>query len=238
MFAVELRRLAGRRLVQVLAGGLLLLVAGWVVLLWSTPAATAPPSAAAPLAGASGLLAIAGFLVGADFVGADWAAGTIAMLLTWEPRRGRVVAAKAAAVAGVWGLLSAVMLAAVALAGPARAVATRRAPDLGGVWSAVGPLGVRGVVLATAAALAGYALAGALRSTAAALAVALAYAVAGEVAVADRWPAARPWLLGPTAASWLHGGAAGELRGAAYLAVLVAVPLGVFALGFRRRDVG
>ena len=44
------------------------------------------------------MLAMAGALVGATFVGAEWAAGTIGTQLLFEPRRGRVFAAKTGAV--------------------------------------------------------------------------------------------------------------------------------------------
>ncbi|HVF20964.1 MAG TPA: hypothetical protein VNA14_12090, partial [Mycobacteriales bacterium] len=43
------------------------------------------------------LLSVYAFLVGATYAGADWAAGTVQSLLTWEPRRVRVIVAKVVA---------------------------------------------------------------------------------------------------------------------------------------------
>ncbi len=46
-------------------------------------------------------VAILGFVVGASSIGAEWSAGTMQALLFWEPRRARVVLAKAAALVTV-----------------------------------------------------------------------------------------------------------------------------------------
>ncbi|MGH9025991.1 MAG: hypothetical protein ACRDWD_07730, partial [Acidimicrobiia bacterium] len=45
--------------------------------------------------------AMISFVLGASFVGAEWRAGTMTTLLTWEPRRLRVFAAKALVAAGL-----------------------------------------------------------------------------------------------------------------------------------------
>ena len=46
------------------------------------------------LVGTSGFAIILGWLLGASLAGAEWHAGTMATLLTWEPRRVRVLVAK------------------------------------------------------------------------------------------------------------------------------------------------
>ena len=51
------------------------------------------------LQGLSFLLVILAIGLGASFVGADWSAGTMTTILTWEPRRVRVYAMKAVAAA-------------------------------------------------------------------------------------------------------------------------------------------
>ena len=50
------------------------------------------------LLGISVLIMILMWLVGASFIGAEWRHGTITTLLTWEPRRIRLMVAKVAAV--------------------------------------------------------------------------------------------------------------------------------------------
>jgi len=46
-------------------------------------------------------LVIVAWLIGASLIGAEWRAGTMTTMLTWEPRRVRVMAMKAVAVVGV-----------------------------------------------------------------------------------------------------------------------------------------
>ena len=56
-----------------------------------------------------------------------------------------------------------------------------------------------------AASLVGYALAGALRHTAAALGIAFGYVLGGEVAIRAMWQgAAEPWLLSNHVLAWLQ----------------------------------
>jgi ABC-2 type transport system permease protein len=53
------------------------------------------------LLGTNGLLIALFLLLGASFVGAEWHAGTMTTLLTWEPRRVRVILAKIAVAAAM-----------------------------------------------------------------------------------------------------------------------------------------
>ena len=53
------------------------------------------------LQGVSFLLIAGALATGASFVGAEWHAGTITTLLTWEPRRLRVLAAKVVAIVAI-----------------------------------------------------------------------------------------------------------------------------------------
>jgi ABC-2 type transport system permease protein len=204
------------------------------------------------------VLTLLGFVVGASFVGAEWAAGTMAHLLIWEPRRLRVLVAKTVALALVLVGLG-VVITAVALAGHFAVAATRG--DLtgttAGVWQSLGLRALRASALGAFAGLVGMSIAGALRHTAAALGVAFAYFLGGEVAIRAIWTKSETWLLSSNVGAWTENGLrierpdcprfGGECRvtvlhvslaeGAIFLGVLLAVLLAVFAVTFRRRDV-
>lgn len=203
------------------------------------------------------LLTLAGFLLGASSVGADWQTGTLSNLLLFEPRRLRVMGAKAAAV-GLVALVLAAATIAVSLTGlwlvaSVRGVTTGTSSTLVGglVWE-----GLRGAVLVAGAAVAGAALSGVLRHTAAALGLAFGYAIVGEGLLRAVQPEGATWLLSDHVLAWLKGGWArqsgvcddlGNCRsvvlhisqdnGALYLGVLLAVALAVLLVTFRRRDV-
>jgi ABC-type transport system involved in multi-copper enzyme maturation permease subunit len=95
----ELLRLRSRRVLVVLTGvGVLGIVVGMTI-----AAVKSDPGSGNPLElsglpdvlkGISFILIVLGLVVGASSVGADWHAGSIATLLTWEPRRTRVFGAR------------------------------------------------------------------------------------------------------------------------------------------------
>jgi hypothetical protein len=204
------------------------------------------------------VLALVGFVVGASFVGAEWAAGTMAHLLIWEPRRMRVLVAKAAALAVVLGAVG-LIVTAVALGGHYVVAATRGevAGTTAGVWQSLGIRALRASALGSFAALVGMSLAGALRHTAAALGVAFAYFLGGEVAIRAIWTKSETWLLSSNVAAWTQngvqiprfdcpqfGGQCTETilkvslgEGAVFLGALLALLLGAFAVTFARRDI-
>jgi len=100
----ELRRMWSPRLVRTVAalGVLGIVVASVIVAVRSRPEIGADPRFPLIflpdiLKGTSIPLIIASWLLGASFIGADWHAGTVATLLTWEPRRVRVILTKAVA---------------------------------------------------------------------------------------------------------------------------------------------
>jgi len=154
---------------------------------------------------------IALFLVlGASFIGAEWHAGTMTTLLTWEPRRVRVFAAKvlAAAAAGFVGLAVLQALLGAALA-PAAVVRGSTAGANAAWLRSVAGLVLRGGALAALASAVGCALASVGRNTAAALGVGFAYIAVIEPilrAVKPRW---QPWFLYDNAATFLLGHRAG-----------------------------
>lgn len=140
------------------------------------------------------LVALA-MLIGTTFVGADWASGSMSNQLLFEPRRLRVWAAKAAALA-----VGAFVVAAVAttvfwglFAGLA---ASRDIPISGTLWESIAWLGFRGSLLASAAALAGFALTMLLRNTVGTLGLMFAAAVGGSLLIiALPFEGTGRWLL-------------------------------------------
>ena len=96
------------------------------------------------LQGAGILVVIGGLLLGASFAGAEWHAGTMTTLLTWEPRRVRVLAAKAIVTAAAVFVLMVLLLA--VFAGALTLVASTR-----GITDHLGDHFVRSVVGTVAA---------------------------------------------------------------------------------------
>ncbi len=132
LLASEFRRFRSRRLVKVLVGlELLAIVAtGVIVFLTQEYALVGLPDV---LMGTSLVLVSVGWMLGASAIGADWHAGHLTTILTWEPRRGRVLFAKiAAALTGVF-VLSLVIQ---ALLGVALAAAAAGAGSTAGADSA------------------------------------------------------------------------------------------------------
>ena len=197
-------------------------------------------------------------IVGATYAGADWATGSMGNQLLFQPRRGRVWLAKAAAVT-LGGLAAALVLVAgfwVALYVTAE---VRGYSPAASVLRDVGWSGARGVLLAGVAGLGGFALSMLLRSTVATLALLFAYAAAGEALVpllpVDR---SSTWSLGNNVFAWLRDGVrvyddsvvcrptqpdcvqqltVSLVHGVVYLGVLLLVTLLASVLLFRRRDV-
>ena len=194
------------------------------------------------------LLIIAGFMLGASAVGADWQAGFIPTLLTWEGRRVRVFLAKLVAAAGtvllavaLWELLLTLVLAPFAAAGDA----TGRT---GAAWlRETTGLGLRNAAVAAGAAALGYAIALVGRGTAAALGGGLAYVLVLETVLGPNFKPLRPWLVLNNAIVFVkgqfEGGPGGDVPGrtvvaaAVILATYLAAALTLTAGLFRRRDV-
>jgi ABC-type transport system involved in multi-copper enzyme maturation permease subunit len=195
LLASEFRRFRSRRLVKVLVAleVLGIVVTGVIVFLTQEYALVGLPDV---LMGTSLVLVSVGWLLGASAIGADWHAGHVATILSWEPRRGRVLFAKiAASLTGVF-VLSLVIQ---ALLGIALAVAAAGAGSTTGAdaaWLAESA----GVALRVAALSAifagfGFGLASAGRNTAVALGVGFGYLVIVENLVRGLRPQWTPWLL-------------------------------------------
>jgi ABC-2 type transport system permease protein len=191
------------------------------------------------------LVVIGGLLLGASFVGAEWHAGTMTTLLTWEPRRLRVLAAKAI-VTAVCVFVLMVALLAVFSAVLALVAATR------GITSGLGDHFLRslaGTVLriaacAAAGSLVGLGIAMVARSTAAAIGIGFAYLGIVEGLIRGLRPGWQHYLLADNIAVVITGGDQGIMRtpvtltrAAVTVAVWAAVLVSAAALSFRARDV-
>lgn len=143
------------------------------------------------------LLASIAFVVGASYVGAEWSAGYMGTLLTWEPRRSWIFVAKvtaassmaAAATLALMATFTAAHLPAGVGRGTMEGVDAGFWRDLAGVW-------MGGALLSALSAAVGATLAFALRHTAAAMGVAFGY-VSVLDPLLNAWRGGRysPWLL-------------------------------------------
>jgi hypothetical protein len=149
------------------------------------------------LEGMSWFAILLGWLLGASLVGAEWHAGTMATLLTWEPRRVRVLLAKLAA-AGTLAFTLAILLqlllgAALLPAGLWRG--TTDGIDTSWMRSLSG-IGLRAAAVSVVGALIGCSIAAISRNTAAALGIAFGYFAIAENTIRGLRPRWTPWLLG------------------------------------------
>ncbi len=184
-------------------------------------------------------------LIGASMIGAEWHAGTVTTLLTWEPRRIRVLVAKALAVA-LFAFFASVLL--QALLGLALLPAGEFRGTMDGVGSAwlrdVTGVVLRGGVLAALAAVGGLAVASIARNTAFAIGVAFAWLAVIEPIIRGLRPRWEPWLLASNAARFIAGPVENvplPARSTLMAGLVVAIYSGallVAAIGaFRARDV-
>jgi ABC-type transport system involved in multi-copper enzyme maturation permease subunit len=195
--------------------------------------------------GTNGLL-IAMFLVlGASFLGAEWHAGTMTTLLTWEPRRPRVILTKIG-VAAAMAFLGTVVLQTL-LGGLLTPAAMFRGTTEGAnaAWLGdVAGLVLRAGAVAAIAATIGAALASIGRNTAAALGVTFGYIAIVENLMRGLRPGWSSWLVGENLAAFLvadpsdvltvgHSVAAAGLILGMYTVAMASVA----ALVFIRRDV-
>jgi hypothetical protein len=159
------------------------------------------------LLGTSFLLAAVGLILGASFIGAEWHWGTVATLLTWEPRRVRVLLIKAAAcVAAVFALLLAleVVFCLVLWLDAATRGITVGTGSASWVRSIVG-MAARSAAIGAFAAAVGIAVATIGRNTAAALGAVFVYFAIVERLISGLRPMWQRWLIGDNVALFLTG---------------------------------
>jgi ABC-2 type transport system permease protein len=169
------------------------------------------------------MLALAGALIGATFVGAEWAAGTIGTHLLFEPRRNRVFAAKGGAVAigvavpavvglgavflGTWSASASWGSTALTRTTYETAQSGEQTPVIDQLsWLDLTLFGGRALAFAAVAAVGGYVLAMVFRSSIGAVGTLAAYSLVGEGLVRALWSGAEPWLLSNRLTAWLMGG--------------------------------
>ncbi len=197
------------------------------------------------LLGTSVIIMILLWLVGASFIGAEWRHDTITTLLTWEPRRIRLMLAKVAA-ATLFAFVCALLIQALVgtvVALSAYAFGTTAGAD--GEW--LRELLEQTLRIAGVGALVGvvgFSLASLGRNTAAALGVGFAYVVVVENLIRALKPEWQPWFFSDNAALVITADSAAftqvghtvvqaALVIAGYMLVLLLAALAVF----RSRDV-
>ena len=197
------------------------------------------------LQGTTAPLVVVAWLIGASVIGSDWQSRTITTILTWEPRRVRVLLAKALAcvvVAAGFALAAQALLSAALLPS---AYLHGTTAGTGGDWlaSVVGVL-LRGTGLVAIATAVGFSVASIGRNTAAALGIGFAYFLVVENVVGSLLEDFRRWLILGNAIVLVSGrDSGGEVFGRSVVAAalyLTAVGVGLLAaatLVFRRRDV-
>ena len=244
LLASEFRRFRSRRLVKALVAlELLAIVAtGVIVLLTQEYDLVGLPDV---LMGTSLVLVSVAWVLGASAIGADWHAGHVTTILTWEPRRGRVMLAKI--VASLTSVFV-VSLTIQALLGAALAVAAAGAGSTTGAdtaWLAESAgVALRVALLSTIFAGFGFGLASAGRNTAVALGVGFGYLVIVENLVRGLRPQWTPWLLTDNAGLFIVDSpidfpmlGRSTVGAGLYLAALGAVLLLAASGLFRTRDV-
>lgn len=191
-------------------------------------------------------LFIGGLLGGASVAGAEWRAGTVTTLLTWEPRRVRVHLARAAS-SFILATLIAIALEALFLAAALPAVfahGTTAGID-GDWWAGLVSAVLRIAVLTGATAVLGNALATLGRSTGFAFGLAFAWIAVAEQLIRGLKPSVLNWLLVENIATFVTWAPLDGVKGApsvsgstltlaAYFAALAALA----TVAFTRRDVG
>jgi hypothetical protein len=244
----EIRRIWSRRMVRVLA--VLSLVGSAVGVTIGTVnshAGSGIQLIGLPdiLRGTSFIVFVMGLMIGGSSVGADWQQGTMATLLTWEPRRVRVFITRAAVVTCFVFVLVVFLLAALSLmfaAGAALRDATET--DSGWLRDVVGTSVRIGVASAVGAALA-LAIGMVGRNTAAALGVVFGYLAIAESLLRALIPKISNELFSTNVVVFIDGHAGtsetGSIITVARASVAMAIYAGVLLLialvSFRSRDV-
>lgn len=260
----EIRRALSRRLTRVLillaSAGVAALAVGFfvnsergtanefrLVQLWLTQAEAARRGVQrdGTLGFTTGLFVMMGVVGGASFIGAEYRAGTITTLLTWEPRRLRVLVTKLAAAAlvaaAVYLVVQAVLVAALALVAQARG-STAGADTA--FWTGLAGFLARGAVLTAAAVLVGACIATIGRNTSAALGVCFGYLIAVESILRGLRPGWVQWFLVENALAFASGESVhladqtiSALHGTWVLGVALGALVTAALVVFRRRDV-
>jgi hypothetical protein len=254
LLAAEIRRMSSRRLVRVAAGLAILGIAIAAVVVAVTSTDSPSPfgldrrfhltELRGALEGTSPILVILGWFLGASAIGADWHTGMVTTLLTWEPRRIRLMMAKLAAAAGVVFVLVLFLQALLAAGLTAAAVLRGTTGGTDGTWlRGVVGIALRVEALAGVGAAVGFAIASAARNTGAALGVGFAYTLVVENLVRALRPHWAGWLMTDNAVVFVTGQPTGfavqrsTIQAGLLLGAYAAALVGAATVAFRTRDV-
>jgi ABC-2 type transport system permease protein len=196
--------------------------------------------------GTNGILITLSLLLGASFVGAEWHAGTMTTLLTWEPRRLRVFAAKIA-VGAAMAFIGTVAFQAL-LGGVLTPTALFRGTTAGtdAAWfRGVTGLVLRAASVAAIAATIGGALASIGRNSAAALGIVFGYLAIAEPLLRGWRPGWGLWLVTNNLATFIEGTRSINPEFTSRSPLVAGILIGAYALAlasvagaaFWRRDV-
>lgn len=168
------------------------------------------------LAFAGGLATVVCVLLAASAGGADWGARTMGLLLSWEPRRLRVLGTRLA-VTVLLALVVASLAVGLALVA-ASVIAGSRGLDLGAVPEVSAyraadlaegrELALRWIPVAVLAAVGSYGVAMAARSTGWAIGGGIGFVAVVESIVQGTWAWGSQWLVQTNIVAWLQGGMA------------------------------
>ncbi|HEX2056835.1 MAG TPA: hypothetical protein VHI71_00560 [Actinomycetota bacterium] len=246
LVASELRRMASRRLFR----WILVLAAAGIALIAALVFANAGDTfrrsdMESGLLGLAFPLIMLGWLVGASSIGAEWTHRTVTALLTWEPRRTRVLVAKVTAACAYAAVLVVVLeVVYTILMLPAAAGGDAFAPREAFAWNDYVAAGTRIMAVSVIAAALGFAIATVGRNTGAALGGGMAYLLIAETLIRAWKPSWEVWLLGSNMGRFVGGDAspggltARTTEDAAVVLVAYAVGLFLIALWFfRRREI-
>jgi ABC-type transport system involved in multi-copper enzyme maturation permease subunit len=198
------------------------------------------------LKGTSFILLSAGWLLGASAIGADWHTGHITTILSWEPRRGRLIWAKVAAALVQVFVISLVLQAVLGLVLAVVAAAKGSTAGVDAAWLTSSlEVALRVGLLSSLFGAIGFGLASVGRNSAVALGVGFGYLVVVENLVRGLRPGWIKWLLtentalvvtaDPTIGITLNGRS--TLGAAVYIAAICLLMLLVATVLFRVRDV-
>ena len=196
--------------------------------------------------GVTPIIVIAAFIAAASFIGAEWKHGTVTTILTWEPRRVRVLGTKLLAALVVAAVITAALYA-LFVAALVPSVVYRGTTEGSSGW--VGDVvraAANGTFLTLLGVVVGFAVATVGRNTAAALGVGFVYLGPVEGIIRGLKPGWARWLVGDNAGQILVSGAAGEDgpilggspgRSATVLTVYAALFAVAALTSFRTRDI-
>lgn len=244
LFGSEMTRLASRRLFRwLLILFIAFLVLGAVIVFVNDNGTFSRENVADGLIGLSFPLLMFSWLVGASAIGAEWGNRTVSALLTWEPRRTRVLVTKAAAAAvstALWVIALQIVWTAVMMPVASDGVGFTVGPPFS--WGDYLAFAARILGVCVVASVLGFSLATIGKNTGAALGGGMAYLLIVESLVRAYLPEWNDWLLSTNIVRVAERGADAAFDGvtteeAALRLVAYAVGLFLVALGvFRRRE--